>query len=118
MRGHEFRASTNEPRATVEFPLAGPNFCGIVRATVGVVAQLVERLVRNEKVRGSTPLGSTILWPKLWLLDAYRYLISASAPVEKAFCRKLPGHYFSFGYFKIIPLNFPSSWRRTDSARF
>jgi hypothetical protein len=25
----------------------------------GVVAQLVERLVRNEKVRGSTPLGST-----------------------------------------------------------
>ena len=27
----------------------------------GVVAQLVERLVRNEKVRGSTPLGSTTL---------------------------------------------------------
>jgi|GEM_PF-2325410 hypothetical protein len=27
----------------------------------GVVAQLVERLVRNEKVRGSTPLGSTNL---------------------------------------------------------
>ena len=27
----------------------------------GVVAQLVERLVRNEKVRGSTPLGSTSL---------------------------------------------------------
>ena len=25
----------------------------------GVVAQLVERLVRNEKVRGSNPLGST-----------------------------------------------------------
>ena len=27
----------------------------------GVVAQLVERLVRNEEVRGSTPLGSTSL---------------------------------------------------------
>ena len=27
----------------------------------GVLAQLVERLVRNEKVRGSNPLGSTIL---------------------------------------------------------
>ena len=27
----------------------------------GVVAQLVERLVRNEKVRGSNPLGSTSL---------------------------------------------------------
>ena len=26
---------------------------------VGVLAQLVERLVRNEKVRGSNPLGST-----------------------------------------------------------
>ena len=30
------------------------------RLVDGVVAQLVERLVRNEKVRGSTPLGSTI----------------------------------------------------------
>src|SRR2546425_12000215 len=28
---------------------------------VGVVAQLVERLVRNEKVAGSIPVGSTIL---------------------------------------------------------
>jgi hypothetical protein len=28
---------------------------------VGVVAQLVERLVRNEKVAGSNPVGSTIL---------------------------------------------------------
>src|SRR5438093_11298589 len=26
-------------------------------------------------------------------------------------------HYFFSGYFKIIPLDFPSSWRRTDSAR-
>ena len=26
----------------------------------GAIAQLVERLVRNEKVRGSTPLSSTI----------------------------------------------------------
>ena len=29
------------------------------RFGVGVLAQLVERLVRNEKVRGSNPLGST-----------------------------------------------------------
>ena len=28
-------------------------------AVVGVLAQLVERLVRNEKVRGSNPLDST-----------------------------------------------------------
>ena len=28
----------------------------------GVLAQLVERLVRNEKVRGSNPLGSTSLF--------------------------------------------------------
>jgi hypothetical protein len=31
----------------------------------GVVAQLVERLVRNEKVRGSNPLGSTTPDPAL-----------------------------------------------------
>ena len=29
----------------------------------GVVAQLVERLVRNEKVAGSIPVGSTIQLP-------------------------------------------------------
>jgi hypothetical protein len=27
-------------------------------------------------------------------------------------------NYFSLGYFKIIPSDFPSSWRRTDSARW
>jgi len=32
----------------------------LIATWCGVVAQLVERLVRNEKVRGSTPLGSTI----------------------------------------------------------
>ncbi len=32
-----------------------------VRRKAGVLAQLVERLVRNEKVRGSNPLGSTSL---------------------------------------------------------
>src|ERR1043165_7281425 len=31
--------------------------------TAGVVAQLVERLVRNEKVAGSNPVGSTSLRP-------------------------------------------------------
>ena len=29
------------------------------RGRIGVVAQLVERLVRNEKVAGSNPVGST-----------------------------------------------------------
>ena len=32
-----------------------------LKQTAGVVAQLAEHLVRNEKVRGSTPLGSTSL---------------------------------------------------------
>src|ERR1051325_7756370 len=41
---------------------ASPNLCqSYTRLVDGVVAQLVERLVRNEKVRGSTPVGSTIL---------------------------------------------------------
>lgn len=30
---------------------------------LGAIAQLVERLVRNEKVRGSNPLSSTGLFP-------------------------------------------------------
>ena len=30
-------------------------------SNVGAVAQLVERVVRNDEVRGSTPLGSTII---------------------------------------------------------
>ena len=34
--------------------------CSSGRLENGVLAQLVERLVRNEKVRGSNPLGSTI----------------------------------------------------------
>ena len=43
------------------FPLRGSGFELKSALLVGVVAQLVERLVRNEEVRGSTPLGSTIL---------------------------------------------------------
>jgi hypothetical protein len=34
------------------------NLC-VFNLVNGVVAQLVERFVRNEEVRGSTPLGST-----------------------------------------------------------
>ena len=37
------------------------SWTGILQAELdGVVAQLVERLVRNEKVAGSIPVGSTI----------------------------------------------------------
>jgi hypothetical protein len=42
----------------------------------GVVAQLVERLVRNEKVRGSTPLGSTSLRPLPSVLGIYFLRVS------------------------------------------
>ncbi len=42
------------------FSLARQQFCSTLKGVNGVVAQLAERLVRNEKVRGSTPLGSTI----------------------------------------------------------
>ena len=55
---------------------AGGNYLGIARRVIlcqcygcpngkaGVVAQLVERLVRNEKVAGSNPVGSTSLRPQ------------------------------------------------------
>ncbi len=37
-----------------------PRQIGLVYTSGGAVAQLGERLVRNEEVRGSNPLGSTI----------------------------------------------------------
>ena len=43
-------------QARVDNPAASPL---LARSLRGAVAQLVERLVRNEEVRGSTPLGST-----------------------------------------------------------
>ena len=50
------------------YELRRVQFCGNAGACpdgkAGVVAQLVERLVRNEEVRGSTPLGSTSLRPQ------------------------------------------------------
>ena len=47
--------------ADVQFFRVKPNrFGGHKNKLDGVLAQLVERLVRNEKVRGSNPLGSTI----------------------------------------------------------
>ena len=45
----------------------------------GVVAQLAERLVRNEKVRGSTPLGSTSL--RLGAMESEGGLESNSASI-------------------------------------
>ena len=47
------------------FCLPWRNFILKSPALAGVVAQLVERLVRNEKVRGSNPLGSTSFVIKL-----------------------------------------------------
>ena len=45
-------------------PFRGYCYCSkpIMVNVYGVIAQLVERLVRNEKVSGSTPLSSTTLF--------------------------------------------------------
>ena len=81
------------------FALAGPSLPAILRAvvpassrrpgawenkprsaSVGVVAQLAERLVRNEKVRGSIPLGSTILhtdWVRALKAPVHRPLLNS-----------------------------------------
>jgi hypothetical protein len=45
-------------------------------AALGAVAQLGERLVRNEEVRGSIPLGSTT--PNLDALEAPPWSLSCS----------------------------------------
>ena len=56
-------AASSDKRATAQSGIApGAVFCQhYLRLMAGVLAQLVERLVRNEKVRGSNPLGSTSL---------------------------------------------------------
>jgi hypothetical protein len=51
----------------------------------GVVAQLVERLVRNQQVRGSNPLGSTILCPEPALGGFERRMVSSIALAQEDF---------------------------------
>ena len=52
--------------------------------SVGVLAQLVERLVRNEKVRGSNPLGSIYFMPH----HSSATVISESLPAGNPFVLK------------------------------
>ena len=62
------------------FKLASPADCSILfRDWCGVVAQLVERLVRNEKVAGSIPVGSTIL-PRRLSTSAKKWRIHRLSP--------------------------------------
>ena len=51
----------------------------------GVVAQLVERLVRNQQVRGSNPLGSTILRSEPTLGGSERRMGSSIASAKEDF---------------------------------
>ena len=48
----------------------------LAMAVAGVLAQLVERLVRNEKVRGSNPLDST----------SHRSFYFSSPPIFRMLC--------------------------------
>ena len=57
-----FKTKSGGPAAVQSGIAPGAVFCKYFpRLMAGVLAQLVERLVRNEKVRGSNPLGSTSL---------------------------------------------------------
>jgi hypothetical protein len=47
-----------EPKQIAGADLLPRDFVHILRASAGGIAQLVERLVRNEKARGSNPLTS------------------------------------------------------------
>jgi hypothetical protein len=51
----------------------------------GVVAQLAERLVRNEKVAGSIPVGSTILRSEPTLGGFERRMVSSIALAKEDF---------------------------------
>src|SRR5665213_4177469 len=60
-------------RPILDFDAAGPLSPPSSRAREGAVAQMVERLVRNEEVRGSIPLGSTnFLYPDFDVPEACR----------------------------------------------
>src|SRR4029077_13051901 len=65
-RPHHDRSQASEPCASIRNH-AGPgdNFFLAPCGAPGAVAQLVARLVRNEKVRGSNPLSSTTAAPRL-----------------------------------------------------
>src|SRR3954471_8162987 len=59
-----------QARRSAEMRLTGAAAKGLFRAFLGAVAQLVERLVRNEEVSGSIPLGSTRDLPTACLTPA------------------------------------------------
>ena len=59
--------------------------CCRTNGRVGVVAQLVERLVRNQQVRGSNPLGSTILRSEPTLGGFERRMVSSVALAKEDF---------------------------------
>jgi hypothetical protein len=69
------------PRSLCAAPFAAPP------DEVGAVAQLVERLVRNEEVRGSTPLGSTIF------LNENRWLQKARDTLRQSREQSIPNRY-------------------------
>ena len=64
----------------------------------GVVAQLVERLVRNEKVAGSIPVGSTIHLPAQIFTKALQTKgnIHVLPRAIKGVHRKLTGSFWEF----------------------
>ena len=63
----------------------------ICRLVDGVVAQLVERLVRNEKVSGSIPLGSTIqiAMPRLEQSSSLRCVSDSSVVASEKLIKQL-----------------------------
>ncbi len=81
--------------------------------TIGVIAQLVERLVRNQQVRGSIPLNSTsfvgrtkaaVFLPQipefLSLFNLFTLKIRANTIQETAECSKNGGNPYKFTAIK------------------
>src|SRR5437016_8600320 len=67
------------------------------RCTIaGAVAQLGERLVRNEEVRGSIPLGSTTASPDtvaiFWLWRAVALRVWGDSSARRGSCQAMPCH--------------------------
>ena len=69
----------------------------------GAVAQLGERLVRNEEVSGSIPLSSTKKLIAAWLTDRRSFEVSPELPLRRrAWSRSFPASHHNL-FESILP---------------
>ena len=86
----------------------------------GVVAQLVERLVRNEKVAGSSPVGSTIPNQALTAVSSPSSARRSNLRSNLSRFRRVSTNLFRFvrtgGYYCVQKVDGKAVWRSLDTT--